>query len=134
MADGAYLTTGIANVPLPRLLFPVEPQPNETLLGFVVRCVERNRLGTPVSFMRAVGLELKAKGDFLNRLQAELPALAQALSMRVASLDGLWGTEPPPRTASAVSAASGCAPHSSSIRSDARRPASVPVSLMTPDG
>ena len=94
MADGAYLTTTIANVPLPRLLFPVEPQPNETLLGFVVRCVERNRLGTPVSFMRAVGLELKAKGDFLNRLQAELPTLAQALSMSAASLDGLWGTQP----------------------------------------
>lgn len=95
MADGAYLTIGIANVPLPRLLFPVEPQPNETLLGFVVRCVERNRLGTPVSFMRAVGLELKAKGDFLNRLQAELPALAQALSMPVEALHGLWGTQPP---------------------------------------
>lgn len=95
MADGAYLTTRIATVPLPRLLFPVEPQPNETLLGFVVRCVERNRLGTPVSFMRAVGLELKAKGDFLNRLQAELPALAQALSMPVESLDGLWGTQAP---------------------------------------
>lgn len=95
MADGAYLTIGIANVSLPRLLFPVEPQPNETLLGFVVRCVERNRLGTPVSFMRAVGLELKAKGDFLNRLQAELPALAQALSMSVESLERLWGAQLP---------------------------------------
>lgn len=94
MADGAYLTTTIANVPLPRLLFPVEPQPHETLLGFVVRCVERNRLGTPVTFMRAVGLELKGKGDFLNRLQAELPALAQALSMSVESLEGLWGSQP----------------------------------------
>ena len=94
MADGIYLTTTIANVPIPRLLFPMEPQPNETLLGFVVRCIERNRLGTPVSFMRAVGLELKAKGDFLHRLQAELPTLAQAFSMPVASLDRLWGTEP----------------------------------------
>lgn len=95
MADGSYLTTRISSVAIPRLLFPVEPQPNETLLGFVVRCVERNRLGTPVSFMRAVGLELKAKGDFLNRLQAELPALAQALSMPVEALHGLWGTQPP---------------------------------------
>lgn len=54
MADGAYLTIGIANVSLPRLLFPVEPQPNETLLGFVVRCVERNRLGTSHSCGRSV--------------------------------------------------------------------------------
>jgi hypothetical protein len=95
MADGAYLTTRPASVPVPRLLFPLEPQPNETLLGFVVRCVERNRLGTPVSFMRAVGLELKVKGDFLTRLQAELPALAQALSMSVETLQGLWGAMPP---------------------------------------
>lgn len=95
MADGAYLTTRTASAAIPRLLFPVEPQPNETLLGFVVRCVERNRLGTPVSFMRAVGLELKAKGDFLTRLQAELPVLAQALGMSVEALESLWGALPP---------------------------------------
>jgi hypothetical protein len=73
----------------------LEPQLNETLLGFVVRCIERNRLGTPVSFMRAVGLELKAKGDFLTRLQAELPAVAKAFSMSVEALEGLWGALPP---------------------------------------
>jgi hypothetical protein len=95
MPDEAYLTTTIAGVAMPRLLFPLEPQPNETLLGFVVRCIERNRLGTPVAFMRTVGLELKAKGDFLTRLQAELPALARALSMSVESLEGLWGAHPP---------------------------------------
>lgn len=95
MADGAYLTPRIASIPIPKLLFPVEPQPNETLLGFVVRCVERNHLGTPVTFMRAVGLELKVKGDFLNRLQVELPALAQAFSMSIESLEGLWGAMPP---------------------------------------
>lgn len=95
MADGAYLMIQPARAAGARLLFPVEPQPNETLLGFVVRCVERNRLGTPVSFMRAVGLELKAKGDFLTRLQAELPAVAQAFSMSVEALEGLWGALPP---------------------------------------
>lgn len=95
MAEGAYLTSRIASAASARLLFPVEPQPNESLLGFVVRCVERNRLGTPVSFMRAVGLELKTKGDFLTRLQADLPTLAQALSMPVEALEGLWGASPP---------------------------------------
>lgn len=94
MADGTYLTTTVAAPPSPRLLFPLEPQPHETLLGFVVRCVERNRLGTPVAFMRAVGLDVKAKGDFLTRSQAELPALAEAFSMSVGSLEKLWGAEP----------------------------------------
>ncbi|WP_295219268.1 helix-turn-helix domain-containing protein [uncultured Brevundimonas sp.] len=94
MADDAYFTTTIAAPPTPRLLFPVEPQPHETLLGFIVRCVERNRLGTPVTFMRAVGLDVKAKGDFLTRSQAELPALAQAFSMSTDALETLWGAEP----------------------------------------
>lgn len=94
MADGAYLTTTIATPPSPRLLFPLEPRPHETLLGFIVRCVERNRLGTPVTFMRAVGLDVKAKGDFLARSQAELPALAQAFSISADALETLWGAEP----------------------------------------
>ena len=94
MADDAYFTTAIAAPPTPRLLFPVEPRPHETLLGFIVRCVERNRLGTPVTFMRAVGLDVKAKGDFLTRSQAELPALAQAFSMSADALETLWGAEP----------------------------------------
>lgn len=95
MADGAYLTMGALEAPVPKLLFPVEPQPHETLLGFVVRCVERNRLGTPISFMRAVGLELKAKGDFLARLQPELPMLAEAFSISLDALESLWGATPP---------------------------------------
>ncbi|MFN3535937.1 MAG: helix-turn-helix domain-containing protein [Brevundimonas sp.] len=95
MADGTHLIPASLTVAAPRLLFPIEPEPYETLLGFVVRCVERNRLGTPVAFMRAVGLALKAKGDFLNRLQVELPSLAPALSTSVETLEGLWGAQPP---------------------------------------
>lgn len=77
-----------------RLLFPVQPEPHETLLGFVVRCLGRNHLGAPVNFMRSVGLDIGVKGDLLSRLQTELPGIAQALSMPLEALAGLWGAEP----------------------------------------
>lgn len=75
------------------LLFPAIPQIRETLPGFLLRCVTRNHLGTPVQFMRQVGIELT--GDYLGRLQANQDLIASAVGLTKRDLEGLWGTEPP---------------------------------------
>lgn len=75
------------------LLFPAIPQPRETLPGFLLRCVTRNHLGTPVQFMREVGIELT--GDYLGRLQANQDSIASAVGLTKPDLEGLWGAELP---------------------------------------
>lgn len=75
------------------LLFPATPQPGETLPGFIVRCVSQNHLGTPVQFMRQVGLDLS--GDYLRRLQASQDLVARAVGLMKQDLEGLWGVELP---------------------------------------
>lgn len=76
------------------LLFPVTPQPGETLLGFVTRCLARNYLGDPVQFMQHMGIDLSIKGDFLSRLQAQLPAVQEVLGISSDQLSQLWGAAP----------------------------------------
>lgn len=73
------------------LLFPVTPQPGETLLGYVTRCLAKNYLGVPVQFMRHMDVDLSIKGDLMGRLQAKLPAIQGALGLSDEELAQLWG-------------------------------------------
>ncbi|MBU2419156.1 MAG: hypothetical protein KKG14_10685 [Alphaproteobacteria bacterium] len=75
-----------------RLLFPVSPAPGETILGYVARVVDANHLGSVRSFLALIDLKLNIKGDFLSRLAAALPELAELMGVDLASLDQLWGS------------------------------------------
>lgn len=76
------------------LLFPVEPAAGETLLSYLVRCVERNHLQSPVKFLRQIDIDLSISGDFLGRLQRSLPAIEMLLGVPPHALAKLWGAEP----------------------------------------
>lgn len=75
------------------LLFPVEPAAGETLLSYLVRCVERNHLQSPVTFLRQIDIDLSISGDFLGRLQRSLPAIEMLLGVPTHALSKLWGAE-----------------------------------------
>lgn len=56
MADGSTVVSCEARSYAGKgLLFPVEPTAGETLLSYLVRCVERNHLQSPVQFLRQAG-------------------------------------------------------------------------------
>jgi len=76
------------------LLFPVEPSVGETLLSYLVRCVERNHLQSPVQFLRQAEIDLSISGDLLSRLQRSLPVLETLLGVPHETLAKLWGAEP----------------------------------------
>ena len=75
-----------------RLLFPVSPAPGETILGYVARVVDANHLGSVRSFLALIDLKLNIKGDFLSRLAAALPELAELMGVDLAVNRRLKGT------------------------------------------
>jgi len=96
MADGTlYLSPQVGPQTRSGLLFPVAPRQGETLLGYLVRCVERNYLESPVQFLRRAGIDLSISGDFLGRLQRSLPDLCDLIDLTLDDASSLWGSEPP---------------------------------------
>lgn len=95
MADGSTVVSCEARSYAGKgLLFPVEPTAGETLLSYLVRCVERNHLQSPVQFLRQAEIDLSVSGDFLGRLQRSLPAIEMLLGAPPHALAKLWGAEP----------------------------------------
>lgn len=76
------------------LLFPVQPAPGETALGFIARAVDANHLGSIRSFLALGGINFSIKGDYLTRLSRSLPELSELLGMPPHELKGLWGIRP----------------------------------------
>jgi len=94
MADGAIASSIAAPSNAGKgLLFPVEPATGETLLSYIVRCVERNHLGTPVQFLRQAAIDLSISGDLLGRLQRSLPLLEDLVGEPLGTQARLWGAE-----------------------------------------
>lgn len=95
MADVSTVASGgVQTYSGRRLLFPVEPTAGETLLSYLVRCVERNHLQSPVQFLRQAEIDLSISGDLLSRLQRSLSVLATVLGVPHETLAKLWGSEP----------------------------------------
>lgn len=76
------------------LLFPVQPTPGETLLGFIARAVDQNYLGSVQSFLAMGGLNISIKGDYLTKLSNHLPILSELLCVPISDLQQLWGAKP----------------------------------------
>lgn len=76
------------------LLFPVTPQPDETLLGYIVRCLEENHLGKPGAFLSQIDVNMGIKGDYLSRLSENLDKVASLFGVEREVLARLWGSEP----------------------------------------
>jgi hypothetical protein len=95
MADGSTLAPCEARSYAGKsLLFPVEPTAGETLLSYLVRCVERNHLQSPVQFLRQAEIDLSISGDLMGRLQRSLPVIEMLLGVPAHALAQLWGAEP----------------------------------------
>jgi hypothetical protein len=86
--------TGVSVYQGKSLLFPIQPAPGETLLGFVARAVDRNYLGSVQSFLAMGGLNVSIKGDYLTKLSNNLPILSELLCVPVSNLQQLWGAKP----------------------------------------
>jgi hypothetical protein len=95
MADGSTVASCEARSYAGKsLLFPVQPTAGETLLSYLVRCVERNHLQSPVQFLRQAEIDLSISGDLLGRLQRSLPEIEMLLGAPPNALSNLWGAEP----------------------------------------
>jgi len=94
MPDGGTALPGARSMVGKSLLFPLSPEPGETLLGFLVRSAEHNYLPSPSPILNDLGVNLHLKGDCLGRLAGDLPVLADLLGQPLAEANRLWGAEP----------------------------------------
>ena len=93
MPDGGIAPPGARSMVGKSLLFPLSPEPGETLLGFLVRSAEHNYLPSPSPILNDLGVNLHLKGDCLGRLADNLPLLAEVLGQPLADIHRLWGAE-----------------------------------------
>lgn len=94
MPDGGIAPHGVRSMVGKSLLFPLSPEPGETLLGFLVRSAEHNYLPSPSPILSDLGVNLHLKGDCLGRLAEDVPLLAEVLGLSLADVHRLWGAEP----------------------------------------
>ena len=93
MPDGGILP-GARSMAGKSLLFPLSPEPGETLLGLLMRSAEHNYLPSPSPILNDLGVNLHLKGDCLGRLADNLPLLADVLGQPLADIHRVWGAEP----------------------------------------
>lgn len=94
MPDGDTILPAMAQSVMGKsLLFPISPQPGETLLGFLVRSVDHNYLPGPCPILSELEVDLRLKGDCLGRLATNVPLLAEILGQRLEDVRRLWGGE-----------------------------------------
>lgn len=93
MPDGSQFTLG-AGPDRKGPLFPLEPRPRETLVGFLVRSAGENMLPGPLPIRKAAGVGLE-EGAAFSATDEELSRLAISLGITPAAIRGLWGSAPP---------------------------------------